>query len=63
MKNHLIGSAGSCAELKKAIAKYWYCEEEDIELDARGNVLKKGVLMNGLVWRKLKGRYRFEALT
>lgn len=62
MKNRLIGSTGSSSDLKKAIAEYWYCEEEEIELNNNGLVKKKGVAMSGLVWRKLKGRYRFEAL-
>ena len=62
MKNTLLGSAGSCEELKKVIAEYWCCEKEVIELDGKGSILKKGVIIDFCVWRKLKGRYRFEAL-
>ena len=62
MKNELLASAPNKGRLKKLIGRYWFCDPLGIQLLDNGEIVKKELLMTGFVWRKYKGRYRFEVL-
>jgi hypothetical protein len=62
LKNELLASAPNKMRLKKMIGRYWLCDPLSIMLPDTGEVIRDGETMDGFVWRKYKGRYRFEVL-
>lgn len=63
MKNELLASAPSKEALVGQIAAYWYCDRDSILLGDDGGIYRNGeaVSCQGFIWKKKKGRYRFEA--
>ena len=62
MKNELLASAPNKTRLKKLIGRYWLCDPSSIMLPDTGEVIRDGETVPFFVWRKYKGRYRFEVL-